>query len=89
MPIPLGYRGPHTCWTHLPSSRKSSCGIGGRGREAPETLQDVLPQIWGGTEPNRTITCMVLEATVIDRRRPCHDEIVGLDLMLQLIRWHK
>ncbi|GFS68517.1 uncharacterized protein TNCV_4584431 [Trichonephila clavipes] len=28
----------------------------------------VLPQNWGGNEPNRTVTCMVLKATANDRR---------------------
>ncbi|GFX24485.1 hypothetical protein TNCV_993001 [Trichonephila clavipes] len=29
--------------------------------------QGVLSQNWGGTEPNRTVTCTVLEATAKDR----------------------
>ncbi|GFX46172.1 hypothetical protein TNCV_2298211 [Trichonephila clavipes] len=38
-----------------------------------------LPQNWGGTELNRTATCMVLKATANDRRtsNPCHDESLG------------
>ncbi|GFY33872.1 uncharacterized protein TNCV_4595801 [Trichonephila clavipes] len=34
--------------------------------EAPEHPQGVLPQNWGGIEPNRTVTCIVLKATVKD-----------------------
>ncbi|GFW40631.1 uncharacterized protein TNCV_4824671 [Trichonephila clavipes] len=30
--------------------------------EAPEQPQGVLPRNWGGTEQNRTVTCMVLKA---------------------------
>ncbi|GFW91660.1 uncharacterized protein TNCV_4500791 [Trichonephila clavipes] len=38
--------------------------------------QSVLPLNWGGIEPNRTVTCMVLKATDNDRRHLalCHDE---------------
>ncbi|GFW68561.1 uncharacterized protein TNCV_529161 [Trichonephila clavipes] len=36
--------------------------------EPPDHLQDVLLQNWGGTEPNRTVTCMVLKTTANDRR---------------------
>ncbi|GFU53232.1 uncharacterized protein TNCV_2952731 [Trichonephila clavipes] len=41
--------------------------------------QSVLPLNWGGTELNRTITCMVLKATANDRRHivHCHDEFRG------------
>ncbi|GFV89930.1 uncharacterized protein TNCV_4642731 [Trichonephila clavipes] len=37
------------------------------------------PLNWGGTEPNHTVTCMVLKATVNDRRllALCHDEFRG------------
>ncbi|GFU36882.1 uncharacterized protein TNCV_2670611 [Trichonephila clavipes] len=31
--------------------------------------ESVLPQNWGGTEPNRTVTCMVLKAKANDRRK--------------------
>ncbi|GFW99096.1 uncharacterized protein TNCV_3008661 [Trichonephila clavipes] len=43
---------------------------GGWGRElGPLTLpQGVLPQNWGGTELNRTVTGMVLKAMANDRR---------------------
>ncbi|GFY35593.1 uncharacterized protein TNCV_196931 [Trichonephila clavipes] len=35
--------------------------------KAPDHPQGVLPQNCGGTEKNRTVTCMVLKATVDDR----------------------
>ncbi|GFV04911.1 hypothetical protein TNCV_503241 [Trichonephila clavipes] len=31
-------------------------------------LQGVLPQNWGGTDLNRTVTCTVFTATANDRR---------------------
>ncbi|GFX28570.1 uncharacterized protein TNCV_1153781 [Trichonephila clavipes] len=37
-------------------------------REASDPPQGVLPLNWGGTEPNRIVTYMVLKATVNDRR---------------------
>ncbi|GFT18064.1 uncharacterized protein TNCV_423311 [Trichonephila clavipes] len=36
--------------------------------EASDQPQSVLPLNWGGTEPNRTVTCMVLKAAANDRR---------------------
>ncbi|GFY30231.1 cullin-4A [Trichonephila clavipes] len=44
--------------------------------EAPEHPQGVLPQNWGETELNRSVSCMVLKATTNDRRHlaRCHDE---------------
>ncbi|PRD27058.1 UNVERIFIED_CONTAM: hypothetical protein NCL1_36380 [Trichonephila clavipes] len=47
--------------------------------EASDHPQSVLPLNWGGTEPNRTVTCMVLKATDNDRRHLalCHDEFRG------------
>ncbi|GFY33896.1 hypothetical protein TNCV_4596041 [Trichonephila clavipes] len=41
--------------------------------------QSVLPLNWGGTEPNCTVTCMVLKATDNDRRHLAlyHDEFCG------------
>ncbi|GFU07276.1 uncharacterized protein TNCV_2656021 [Trichonephila clavipes] len=41
--------------------------------------QGVLPQSWGETELNRSVTCMVLKATANDRRylALCHDEFRG------------
>ncbi|GFU42667.1 hypothetical protein TNCV_3138741 [Trichonephila clavipes] len=42
----------------------------------------VLPQNWGGNEPKRTVTCMVLKAIVNDRRplALCHDEFRPLPI---------
>ncbi|GFX56402.1 hypothetical protein TNCV_2243341 [Trichonephila clavipes] len=43
-------------------------------------VPEVLPQKPGSTKPNSTVTCMVLKATAIDRRKkltPCHDELHG------------
>ncbi|GFW11640.1 uncharacterized protein TNCV_42751 [Trichonephila clavipes] len=44
--------------------------------ETPGPPQGVLSLNWGGTELNRTVTCMVLKATANDRRPLvlCHDE---------------
>ncbi|GFV82786.1 uncharacterized protein TNCV_4147541 [Trichonephila clavipes] len=36
--------------------------------EVSDHPQSVLPLNWGGTEPNRTVTCMVLKATAKDER---------------------
>ncbi|GFU86884.1 hypothetical protein TNCV_81 [Trichonephila clavipes] len=64
-----------------PSSHKSSHEIGGRGREVggPNPPQGVLPQNWGETDLNHSVTCMVLKATVNDRGHLalCHDEFRG------------
>ncbi|GFW92831.1 uncharacterized protein TNCV_1736241 [Trichonephila clavipes] len=64
-----------------PSSHKSSREVGGRGREVggPDHTQGVLPQNWGDTELNRSVTCRVLKATANDRRHLtlCHDEFRG------------
>ncbi|PRD23882.1 UNVERIFIED_CONTAM: hypothetical protein NCL1_45210 [Trichonephila clavipes] len=48
--------------------------------EAPDHPQSVLPQNWGETEINRSVTCMVLKATANDRRHLAlwHDEFRGL-----------
>ncbi|GFX06268.1 transposable element Tcb2 transposase [Trichonephila clavipes] len=40
-------------------------------REAPGHRQGFLPLNWGGTEPNRIVTCMVLKAKANDRRKNC------------------
>ncbi|GFX97635.1 uncharacterized protein TNCV_2841951 [Trichonephila clavipes] len=47
--------------------------------EAPDHPQGVLPQNWGETELNRSVTCLVLNATANDRRHLalCHDEFRG------------
>ncbi|GFW95801.1 hypothetical protein TNCV_5023361 [Trichonephila clavipes] len=54
-----------------PSSRKSSRVVGGRRREVgdPWPNQGFLPLNWGGTEQNRTVTCIVLKAKANDRRK--------------------
>ncbi|GFV24587.1 uncharacterized protein TNCV_1914491 [Trichonephila clavipes] len=46
---------------------------------ASDYYQSVPPLYWGGTEPNRTVTCVVLKATANDRRHLslCHDEFRG------------
>ncbi|GFU40155.1 uncharacterized protein TNCV_5092921 [Trichonephila clavipes] len=47
--------------------------------EGTDHPQSVLPLNWGGIEPNRTVTCMVLKATANDRRHLayCHDKFRG------------
>ncbi|GFY14423.1 uncharacterized protein TNCV_1314771 [Trichonephila clavipes] len=58
------------------TSRKA----GGRRRKVGgPCTQGFLSQNWGGNEPNRTVTCMVLKATDNDRRHLalCHDEFRG------------
>ncbi|GFX63549.1 uncharacterized protein TNCV_105561 [Trichonephila clavipes] len=47
--------------------------------EASDHSQSVLPLNWGGTEPNRSVTCMGLKATANDRCHLalCHDEFRG------------
>ncbi|GFW21342.1 hypothetical protein TNCV_1531671 [Trichonephila clavipes] len=37
--------------------------------KVPDHLQGVLPQNWCGTEPNRTVTYVVLKAKADDRRK--------------------
>ncbi|GFW22483.1 uncharacterized protein TNCV_2170171 [Trichonephila clavipes] len=64
----------------LNSHRAASPLVEGEERwEASDHPQSVLPQNWGGIEPNRTVTCMVLKATPNDRRHLalCHDEFRG------------
>ncbi|GFV72093.1 uncharacterized protein TNCV_2460261 [Trichonephila clavipes] len=48
--------------------------------EASDHPQSVLPPNWGGIEPNRTVTSMVLKATANDWRHLalCHDKFRGL-----------
>ncbi|GFS63900.1 hypothetical protein TNCV_1129021 [Trichonephila clavipes] len=53
-------------------SRKSYPEVGVRGSDvggSPDNLQGDLSQNWGGTEPNRTVTCMMLKVMANDRRR--------------------
>ncbi|GFX11827.1 uncharacterized protein TNCV_2996121 [Trichonephila clavipes] len=47
--------------------------------EVPDHPQGDLPQNWGETELNRSVTCMVLKATANDRRHIalCHDKFCG------------
>ncbi|GFX24157.1 uncharacterized protein TNCV_2436501 [Trichonephila clavipes] len=47
--------------------------------EAPDHPQGVLPQNWGETKLNGSVTCMVLKATDNDRRHLAffHDEFRG------------
>ncbi|GFW37166.1 hypothetical protein TNCV_5020641 [Trichonephila clavipes] len=73
-------------WGILNSSM-SSREVGGRGRE----VGCPWPLNWGGTEPNRTVTYMVLKATDNDRRNisPTTMNFVCLDLMLLQIRRHQ
>ncbi|GFX15937.1 hypothetical protein TNCV_522441 [Trichonephila clavipes] len=47
----------HGCWC-----------TGMSGGRPPTLSHGVLPQNLGGTEPNRSATCMVLKATTNDRR---------------------
>ncbi|GFV71087.1 hypothetical protein TNCV_1662441 [Trichonephila clavipes] len=53
--------------------RKFSHVVGGRRRKTgdPGQPQGLLPLNWGGTEQNRTVTCMVLKAKANDRRKNC------------------
>ncbi|GFY07289.1 hypothetical protein TNCV_5084761 [Trichonephila clavipes] len=55
---------------------ESSREVGGRKREVggPGHLQCVLPQNWDGSEPNRTVPCMMLKARG-NLLALCHDEI--------------
>ncbi|GFX19417.1 hypothetical protein TNCV_472691 [Trichonephila clavipes] len=49
--------------------------------EAFDQPQGILPQNWGGTEQNRTVTCMMLKAKANDRHKNLaltHDEFHGL-----------
>ncbi|GFV58362.1 uncharacterized protein TNCV_2556061 [Trichonephila clavipes] len=51
----------------------------GKRWKAPDHSQGVLPQNWGETELNHSVTCMVLKATDNDRRHLafCNDEFRG------------
>ncbi|GFT41822.1 uncharacterized protein TNCV_1666851 [Trichonephila clavipes] len=42
---------------------------GGKRWEYPDHSQGALPQNWGETEQNRTVTCMVLKAKDNDKRK--------------------
>ncbi|GFY33902.1 hypothetical protein TNCV_4596101 [Trichonephila clavipes] len=60
---------------------KSSREVGRRVKEVgePDYSQGIFPKNWGGSELNRSVTCMVLKATANDRRHLalCHDEFHG------------
>ncbi|GFU08214.1 uncharacterized protein TNCV_3766521 [Trichonephila clavipes] len=47
--------------------------------DASDHPQDVIPQNWGETELNHSVTCMVLKATANDKHHLalCHDEFHG------------
>ncbi|GFX12384.1 hypothetical protein TNCV_64301 [Trichonephila clavipes] len=57
-------RGLETTTTTSPIVRL----VEGEG-EAPDHPHGVFPQNWGVTEPNRTITCMVLKSKANARRK--------------------
>ncbi|GFX19174.1 uncharacterized protein TNCV_3013181 [Trichonephila clavipes] len=65
----------------LNSSRAGSpfvrLGVRDERWEAPDPPPGFRPQNWGGTELNRTVTCMVLKAMTNDRRASCHDKFHG------------
>ncbi|GFU70504.1 uncharacterized protein TNCV_2511601 [Trichonephila clavipes] len=70
-------------WGTLNSRRAASTFVwlveGVERWEAPDFPPDVLPENWGGNEPNHATTCMVLKATANDMRHLalCHDEFRG------------
>ncbi|GFT98081.1 uncharacterized protein TNCV_789031 [Trichonephila clavipes] len=74
-------------WEYFKSRRATSPLVrlveGEERWEAPDHPQDVLPLNWGGIEPNRTVTCMVLKTTANDKRHLAPFvmmNFVGLDL---------
>ncbi|GFX95417.1 uncharacterized protein TNCV_3684691 [Trichonephila clavipes] len=55
------------------NSRRATCPLvrlveGEERWEDTDHPQGVLPQNWSGTEPNRTVPCMLLKATANDNR---------------------
>ncbi|GFV68677.1 hypothetical protein TNCV_3001361 [Trichonephila clavipes] len=70
-------------------NRRATCFLvglmdGEESWETPDHSLGVLPQNWGGTEQNGTVTSMVLKANANDRRKILAlsiDEFVVLDLM--------
>ncbi|GFV17208.1 uncharacterized protein TNCV_4557911 [Trichonephila clavipes] len=68
-------------WGTLNSRRDASPFVrlveGEERFESSDHPQGVLPQNWGESELNRSVTCMVLKATANDKRHLtlCHDEI--------------
>ncbi|GFS81843.1 hypothetical protein TNCV_1544711 [Trichonephila clavipes] len=66
----MGKNSAFVAWDYSKQPSSHTRKFGGRGSEvggAPET-QGVLSQNWGVTEPNRTVTYIVLKATDNDRR---------------------
>ncbi|GFV05160.1 hypothetical protein TNCV_223741 [Trichonephila clavipes] len=57
-------------WKFLKGVLAQSRKVGGRERVVvcPDSTQ-VVPQNWGGTEINRTVTCSVLKVTANDMRQ--------------------
>ncbi|GFW05480.1 transposable element Tcb2 transposase [Trichonephila clavipes] len=45
--------------------------------DAPDQLQIVFPETFGGNEPNRTVTCTVLKTAANDRSKTCRRELYG------------
>ncbi|GFW60280.1 uncharacterized protein TNCV_1843611 [Trichonephila clavipes] len=90
-PLPLGYRGHQiwrrnafAAWGYSKESLRAASPLvrlveGEERGEAPDYPQDALPQNWGETELNRSVTCMVLKAMANDSRplALCHDEFHG------------
>ncbi|GFT84736.1 uncharacterized protein TNCV_2767421 [Trichonephila clavipes] len=64
--VPSGHGGPLN--SHRAASPLVKLVEGEERSEVLDHLQGVLPQNWGGIEPNRIVTCMVLKAMANDRR---------------------
>ncbi|GFV37365.1 cullin-4A [Trichonephila clavipes] len=64
---------PFRHWGTLNSRRAATSLVwlakGEERWEAPGLPQDFLPLNWGGTEKNRTVTCMVFKAKANDMRK--------------------
>ncbi|GFX04606.1 transposable element Tcb1 transposase [Trichonephila clavipes] len=87
-------------WSDVTRARREECRKGGlnspktrwwkkkRDGRPLNTAQSVLPQNWSGTDPNHTVTCMVLEAavTIYVKLAPCRYEFRGtrLDTLIRL-----
>ncbi|GFW44595.1 hypothetical protein TNCV_4481411 [Trichonephila clavipes] len=63
---------------------EADCSAIGTGFESRQRHGCVLPQNWGGNEPNRTVACMELKATANNRSHLpfAMMNLVGLDLAL-------
>ncbi|GFW56792.1 uncharacterized protein TNCV_160221 [Trichonephila clavipes] len=71
---------PSRHWGTINIRRVLSSGWGkGKRGGRPLATPCVLPQNWGGNEPNLTVTCLVLKATANDKRHLalCHDDFRG------------